>query len=272
MLRLRRPEVPDGFELRVEKARQAIADAVASGQRLGDEHFADLWSGYKKHLWRAQHGKCGYCESRVTDTGDVEHYRPKAAVSHLPEDEDLWGTEIDHGSNVTGRLPVWISPRGYHWLTYAWSNYLLACERCNRAWKGNLFPVAGAARPIPPELGAPEIPLLLNPFEGEDPTAHLAFDQLGQIRPRAGSLPGWETIRTCGLDRESLRAGRQEKAKRAHQAVLEYARSTGEAREKAKTDLLELGHESHDFAGMVRSIFESEARCRWSDLFGDAPG
>lgn len=56
------------------------------------------------------HGKCAYCESKIThvDYGHIEHYRPK---SKFPE------------------------------LTFDWSNMLLACGVCNGSGhKGDHFP------------------------------------------------------------------------------------------------------------------------------------
>ncbi|MFT3771429.1 MAG: hypothetical protein QM820_38940 [Minicystis sp.] len=272
MFRFHRADAPEGFEARVAIARKAIADRVDAGQCLDDEHFPDLWSEYKRHFWRVQFGKCGYCECKLREPGDVEHYRPKKAIQALPDNPDLWGKEIDDGTNVEGRRPTWISPWGYHWLTYAWSNYLLACERCNRAWKRNLFPIAETERSVPPDPGVPETPLLLNPFEGEEPTAHLAFDRYGQIRPRNGSLHGWETIRTCGLDQESLRDRRADKARVAFQLIRELARTTGEEKRIARAKLHDMGRPSSEFAGMVRSIFETETCCRWRDMFEDMSG
>lgn len=269
MLRHHRPPEPDGYAARVAAAQAAIEVAVKAGSCLEDKHFPDLWSDCKPHFYRAQHKKCGYCDGKLSDTGCMDHYRPKRAVQVLPDDEALWGREIDHGANVEGRRPVWISPRGYYWQTYAWSNFVLACERCNTGWKKNLFPVAEADRPIPPDPSATETPLLLNPFEGKDPTAHLTYDRLGQIAPRKDSVLGRETIRTCGLDRESLRDRREDGARRAHYLVQQLARTSGIERERVKADLRQLGRVAGEFAGMVRSIFEDKTGCRWQDMFGE---
>jgi len=80
-------------------------------------------------------GKCAYCESKidVITYGAIEHFRPK---SKYPE------------------------------LTFAWSNLLLACDRCNDAGhKGDRFPLDGGGNP-----------LLLDPTDPDtNPQAHLDF-------------------------------------------------------------------------------------------------
>ena len=102
------------------------------------------------------------------------------------------------------RRPRTFCDRGYWWLAFEWNNLLLACERCNRAWKGTLFPVAEETRPIPPEPDAPETALLLDPYGDENPAKHLRFDTIGQVSAAPESRIGRETIRTLGLDRDSL--------------------------------------------------------------------
>src|SRR5262249_48042689 len=120
------------------------------------------------------------------------------------------------------------------WLAFAWKNWLLACERCNSGWKRTLFPVredanlgraletvyrlggmAGGETLLSEQAAPPPKPTpknsthVLSPFGPEDPVEHLAFTTIGQIAPRDGSEHGRETIRTCGLHRESLRRARQ---------------------------------------------------------------
>ncbi len=62
-------------------------------------------------LLKMFHGKCSYCESRITTiyNGDIEHYRPK------------------------GKIKEAASPRpGYYWLASEWENLLFACPFCNQ--------------------------------------------------------------------------------------------------------------------------------------------
>lgn len=56
----------------------------------------------RKTLKAMLHGKCAYCESRITTiySGDIEHFRPKGG--------------------------------GYYWLAADWDNLLFACPFCNQ--------------------------------------------------------------------------------------------------------------------------------------------
>jgi uncharacterized protein (TIGR02646 family) len=80
----------------------------------------------REALRRAQHGKCAFCEAKITHVmyGDVEHYRPK-------------GGFMRGGS---------LQRPGYYWLAYAWDNLVLACQLCNQRHKRNAFPLAGGSR------------------------------------------------------------------------------------------------------------------------------
>jgi uncharacterized protein (TIGR02646 family) len=59
-------------------------------------------------------GKCAYCESLFLHvySGDVEHFRPKGAIS-----------------GVNTEKP------GYYWLAANWENLLLSCRNCNQKLK-----------------------------------------------------------------------------------------------------------------------------------------
>lgn len=265
MLRLRRPPEPARFARTVAPARKSVEKAIEQGR---EPVFENLWSAHKRDFQRAQHRKCGFCEVKLSETGHIEHYKPKAKIDVLPEDEEEWGAEEEGGLNVTGRGRKEFAARGYYWLAYEWSNYVLSCERCNVGWKRNFFPVVEPHRALPPEPDAVETPLLLNPYsERTDPVRHLAYDRTGQIAPRDDSDAGWETIRTLGLDRPSLCERRAEVAPKVFYLVGQIARTRGEERAQAKRDLHALGQPDKEFAGMVRAIFEFEAGHRWTDLF-----
>jgi len=91
----------------------------------------------KNALVRMFHGKCAYCESKITVVtyGAIEHFRPKGNAQYLH-------------------------------LTFDWNNLLLSCDVCNDArHKGARFPLD--------EHGAA---LLLDPTDGmTDPAMHLDF-------------------------------------------------------------------------------------------------
>ena len=152
------------------------------------------------------YGKCAYCEQKIyTDQyGDVEHYRPKGAVT----EEDNRPVMVETGGEV-------MEHPGYYWLCYDWSNLLPACELCNRTWregsggrligKGNRFPVRDfrALR-----LGEEdyENPLLLHPVR-DNPCEHLRIDELGVFHPNTDK--GDMSIRILGLNDRELPAERR---------------------------------------------------------------
>src|SRR5215207_11749819 len=143
----RRPTPPNGFPSEkwetVRKAAEEIIEAehkklkkkkpvaakkgrkrsIETGKKK--EVFPGIWKDFKAYFSYAQFGKCGFCESPVIDTypGDVEHYRPKSAISALREDEDALGQQQEALGGITGRLTQSVSPTGYYWLAYKWSNY-----------------------------------------------------------------------------------------------------------------------------------------------------
>lgn len=89
----------------------------------------------KQALVAMFHGKCAYCESKITVVtyGAIEHFRPKSQ---------------------------------YIELTFAWENFLLSCDVCNDAGhKGTHFPLNQHGEPllIDPTDGI------------TDPHAHLDF-------------------------------------------------------------------------------------------------
>lgn len=144
----------------------------------------------KQTLIRAQHGKCCFCEAKITHIsyGDVEHFRPKAGYRQQP-DEGL------------GRP-------GYYWLAYEWANLYLSCQLCNQRHKKNTFPLRDANRRCRNHLGdlAQEEPLFVDPAS-VNPEEHIEF-AAEQPVAKNGSLLGNETIEALGLRREPLRERR----------------------------------------------------------------
>ena len=185
-----------------------------------------IWGKTKKYFMKAQHRKCGYCEVKMTGSvGDIEHYRPKNAVWGLR----ARGRELEDLVNMRGRKYNETYQSGYWWLAYSLGNYLVSCSNCNQKWKNALFPII-ARRRRAPKRGDEliETPLLLDPFGNHNPAEHLRFNDLGQIEAFDNSRLGKKTIETCGLDRESLRNSRVEKAKRAHRLIQRFLTATKE--------------------------------------------
>lgn len=100
----------------------------------------------RQQLEDDQHYKCAYCECYLPlQYHDVEHYRPK---SH------------------------------YYWLGHEWTNLLYSCERCNRSYKKDQFPLAtGSVQATSPiDNLALEHPLIVNPVN-DDPARHIKFER-----------------------------------------------------------------------------------------------
>jgi hypothetical protein len=107
----------------------------------------------KRSLIVSHFGKCVFCESFImdVDVGDVEHFRPKAAVSTRGLEDPHRQVDVDHP--------------GYFWLSQTWSNLFLSCRQCNESFKKNFFdllPETARALPNAPGVGGEE-PLLLTP-------------------------------------------------------------------------------------------------------------
>lgn len=139
----------------------------------------------KTALRNLQHGICCYCESYYDSTtfGDVEHYRPK-------------GYFQQHKGDKQNRP-------GYYWLAYKWDNLMYACEKCNRIYKKNYFPLKDPSKRFDKDLRniSQEEPLLINPYEEKNPERHLTFDE-NRIKPLTDE--GKASIEYYGLDREEL--------------------------------------------------------------------
>jgi hypothetical protein len=265
LLLFKRPRPPVGFAASVSGADQDVRAALARGAvPTFDEK---LWKKHKGVFIEAQHGKCAYCEqSSMNHPGAVEHYAPKSEIHELIAD----GQEQAPTASVAGRKTRQICATGYWWLAYDWSNWLFACERCNTAWKRCLYPVREKARKLPPRRGLRETSLLLSPFGRVDPSRHLQFTELGQIVAYEDSDRGEATIRTCGLDRESLRRAREGFAEDTYRHVRVLQLSINADNHLRASDavknLLSLGANRRPHAGMVRSIVRAELGCDWSHL------
>jgi len=194
--------------------------------------------------------KCAYCESPLSVVaGDVEMFRPKAAVAENP-----------------------LHP-GYWWLAIDWNNLLIACPDCNRlrshthddhkvvSGKANRFPLVDeSARCFDPKDDLfREQPLLLDPCR-DDPDEHLVFDWSGLVA--SDTLRGQTTIAVLGLNRPSLFEARAREAKLfrllLNQAGLDRTSvQTNEQQETSRglaEELDALTKGSTPYAGMKRQL------------------
>ena len=268
MLKLSRPDKPTDFDAKTLAARDAVQSAVNRGKKPSFDENA--WRIYKGKFVDTQQGRCAYCERRFSDTGHLEHFRPRSCITELYDDPETWGKE-DTGFAFTDRKRKILSDLGYHWLAYAWDNFSASCERCNSA-KGNLFPIEdAAARTLPPTEAdtAREKPLLLDPYDdGIEPALHLEFDALGAVQARDGSAQGSETVRSLALDRQSFRNSRWDVAKRAFDCIRDLKDGDEAKSRQALEDLLHLGRAEPpaNHPGMVRIIVEQELLMTWREL------
>ncbi len=148
----------------------------------------------KQALIDAQHKKCCFCESKLTHitSGDVEHFRPKAAVR-------------DDGTAA-------LTYPGYYWLAYDWDNLMLACELCNRRHKASLFPLLNPSDRVTSHRNAARLrreqPVFIKP-DNEDPEALIDF-RFGFPFARGDNRRARITIQALGLDRGELDEVRRE--------------------------------------------------------------
>ncbi len=139
----------------------------------------------KNQLILEQHDKCCFCEGKFSENsfGDVEHYRPKKAYK----------------KNGVKKLTY----PGYYWLAYEWNNLMYSCEKCNRKYKRNDFPLNNeTTRKLNHSHHNPlsnEDSLLINPME-EDPSLFITFREEVPI-PVNKSLKGSTSIKAYGLQR-----------------------------------------------------------------------
>jgi uncharacterized protein (TIGR02646 family) len=131
--------------------RKALSAGLAVAARQ------QIWRDLSPHLSNLTEGKCWYSESRnPTADKNVDHFRPKARVSEVPEHE------------------------GYWWLAFQWRNYRYASQWCNQrrvddingtsGGKGDQFPLcAGSVRAMrEADDWHLEHPQLLDPVDPDD--------------------------------------------------------------------------------------------------------
>jgi hypothetical protein len=203
----------EDWSARAQRATDELRERVGRGEPAAFDPA--LWTELKRWLFRRVfHGKCAYCEGKVTPQsyGDAEHWRPKGAVT------------VRNGAKRVVVERDGTPHPGYWWLAYEWTNLLPACEACNGGGgKQAQFPVAGTRVFDPAEaegvaaLDATEEPLLLHPFRGpdRDPAKHLSFDEFGHVSATGDSALGHASIEAFALNRAELAGDRLEHLQRA---------------------------------------------------------
>ncbi len=260
MIRYRRPEQPADFEPRVADAKEAIRRAVeVEGRNPASKEFDDLWKHFKSHFEVAQHEKCFFCEGLVTATqdGDVEHFFPKAGITTLGP----WH-ETGKGSKTKK-----LSERGYWWLAYEWTNYSLACQKCNQRNKGNHFPTSPEIGEEGPSINDNRIRLLLNAFD-DVVEESLSFNQSGFAVPLDDR--GRMTIRVCGLNRSALVSSRFKQLRlvqgKLDQLIQALADNNATRIKEVASDLEIIGADDWPFAGQTRALVSAQLQISWDEL------
>ncbi len=211
--------------------------------------------------WPDGYAKCTWCECwRDRGEIDVEHYRPKGAVTH-------WEGTPGYVSNEPPKEKD-VSATGYWWLAFSWPNYSLSCNTCNRRWKRNLFPVTEPRPPCIEGVELTETPLLLEPgslFRTKD---HFRWTDLAIMEPE--SERGYATIVTCGLNRKSLQNERLKVLRDVNKSIDDLRDALPVENEtkvrRVLRELRGLGARTSEFTSMVRWVVEKRLECEWEDL------
>lgn len=264
MLSLARPTARAEFAAEARAHLEALHALAAGGATIDGEHFERraLWKHprHKEALLgaAASPAKCAWCERHCERRQlDVEHYRPKAAIT-------CWtGSPPLVSDKPPKQLPV---SGGYWWLAFDWHNYSLACGPCNQEWKRNLFPVRDPRAPYGVGMEARELALLLDPMSPFRTADHFSWTPLGIMN--AESDRGAATIITCGLNRKDLVALRTRTARTVLDEIerLRRALPNNDAARRHLRRLRELCDPASEFAGMNRWWIEQKLGWSWDQL------
>jgi hypothetical protein len=265
MLSLTRPDAHVDFVVESKAHLDALRAIAAGGMSIEGNHFdrRKLWKSdkHKQALAGASKDltKCAWCERHCEWRRqlDVEHYRPKAAVTR-------WDGSPPLVSNVPPKqIPV---SKGYWWLAFEWTNYSLACSLCNQAWKRNLFPVSDPRAPYEEGMEMHEVALLVDPMSPFRTADHFSWTELGIMNPESDR--GAATIITCGLNRDALVALRSRTARNVLDEIERLRRSLRSAVTAVRhlRALRELCAPASEFAGMNRWWVEQTIGWTWDDL------
>jgi len=151
-----------------------------------------IWNELRDLYHQLQHGKCAYCERRLSDRRigghgrPVDHFRPKNEVREWPCPDHLKKHKLGSGCKPA-----------YSALAHNPLNYALTCIECNSSLKKCYFPVAGERNLLDSDPGTlkQELALLIYPIGDvdEDPEDLLRLD--GFLIQAAHPKPTHEWLR-----------------------------------------------------------------------------
>jgi uncharacterized protein (TIGR02646 family) len=213
MIKVKRSAQPASLSVNAAKWKGELAAAIASGVKK-DIKNAFLRYGQKDikaALELMFNDKCAYCESEISSVtyGHIEHFKPKVK---------------------------------YPSQTFAWTNLLLACARCNDAeHKGQLFPSAAQGGP------------LVNPCT-ENPDAFIKFSydaKTRMARAEGKSGRGIKTVEIFGLNTRKHLVKRRSKMIRN----LAYIQTKAASDPEAKSLIDEAKMATSEFSAWAKSLF-----------------
>lgn len=235
MIRIRRPSKVPNILLADGKAH--LAERMP-GKAWEAKNTIYAHATVKEPLFAAQCSKCAFCEQFLSSSryGDVEHFRPKGTAQQAPGSARL---------------------EGYYWLSYEWTNLLVACDDCNSKHKKSFFPLATpTSRATSPGGVAHEDPLLIDPAS-EEPTDYIRFNR-HIVQPVNNSVRGATTSRVLGLNRGPLKHRREEWLEKLKR--LRFVAETAESeslKSLAKKLLFRCAQADAEFSAMARDYLSS---------------
>ncbi|MEH6681674.1 MAG: AAA family ATPase [Sediminicola sp.] len=202
MIKIEKQKTPDFLKsstvvLAIEKMEEFFAAKNRSQKRYDWPFNKEIDKELKKYLHKVFHGKCGYCEIKISspEIGTVDRYRPNNGVRDKNEfHQDL-----------------------YWWLAFEWENLIYACKECNQ-YKGNYFPIKGSRALNEKDDFEKEHRMLLNPYLDELGT-HLNYLHSDSGHIGALTDEGNQTIELLRLNRTDLIEGRKKARKEVIDAV-----------------------------------------------------
>ena len=201
MIKVIRTSPPDTLDLENRNSLGAIElkDAIEHFSKGSGKFDFKVYKRkeVKEALKKMFYDKCAYCEASIEPVtyGDIEHFRPKSAYQQ-------------------DSLEPLVYP-GYYWLAMDWNNLLLACDKCNRTYKKNFFPIVSESKRNKSHSDdLNEDPLLLNPCDEDfEPSNHICFRESGEVySPEGEGSKGYVSIETYGLYNKILTEKRRELA------------------------------------------------------------
>lgn len=229
MIHIDQASPPAEFEKLAAEALQRLRETHTAGgykTQLRYEFDERVWMPFSTQLAEVTFGKCAYCETRLVDQVEINHFRPLMRAEGLAKGD--------------------ISPDHYWWLAYEWSNLVPTCAHCNRSKRAR-FPVRNR-RAKPFGSLTKEGALLLCPYSDVNPDDHLWFEDHGIVTPLSDQ--GEVSIQVFDLNRPNLVERRRDRADR----VIRALEAAGGRLDPTQRD--ELAGPHVEFAAVARQLIQ----------------